>query len=226
MNDEPEWNAENMNKRRGDTTFKWCGWCKHIGCGSFRYDCAISASCDLLSLYNKERKWNDSCDVVLYGKTDLRSVIDSKNYEIKQSVENIKVTKKEISVLKSLLNKSLNTPPLVNHRSANHFNIDDIVYVFVGKDFDNKNVSTGWHRGKVVNGYRHHDGCVRYVLDNVEESKGGWGSGTGRPEVLLKSEFDFFKKHKDMFRKWLLMAEKKSDKLNIEEMVKMDEVGK
>ena len=41
MENEPVWNNETINKKKGDTTFKQCGWCDHRGNGSYRYNCMI-----------------------------------------------------------------------------------------------------------------------------------------------------------------------------------------
>lgn len=202
MHREPEWNAENINKKCGDTTFKFCGWCKYRGTGSYRYDCMIVGKCDLLKSYNNEVFFDTECVIKKLGKKDLESIIESKNYEIENHEKSIEQLKKQISVLNSLDND--NVPPLPNNRRYNHFNIDDEIMCFVmerGK----------WMAGKVVSGYRHHDGCVSmYIYEKHHD--GDYLNGHGRsggiaiPHIMLKSEYDWFVKNPDSFIYWINKA--------------------
>ena len=56
-------------------------------------------------------------------------------------------------------------------RPFDYFNIDDriVVYVTFTED-DAEHVGKGlegWYTGLVRRGYRHHDGCVSYVLNGI-----------------------------------------------------------
>jgi hypothetical protein len=193
---EPDWTAETMNRKKGDTTFKQCGWCVHAGSGSYRYSCMLDGSCKLLKGYRNEVKFDTPCKVVGLGKGDIADIVRSKEYEIKTAKDNIKETKKEIDVLKSL--KVKDSPPLAESRDHDHFNLGDRVFVF----YEGR-----WNPGTVVNGYRHHDGCVSYVLDAYPESKPGkkgpWGCGMSVPGVIKEWEFSYFQAHRDEFKLWL-----------------------
>ena len=67
---------------------------------------------------------------------------------------------------------------------------------------------TKYYFGTVVNGYRSGDGCVSYVLDELKDSTGGWGSGFAVPTVLQDSEYKYFRKNKEDFKEWLNNCDK------------------
>lgn len=194
---EPNWTAEQMNAKKGDTTFKTCGNCDYAGCGSYRYGTMLSGVCDLMEPYSDDLTFDTECKIIKFSKEDIRRLIENKQYEIRQSKESITRSVSEIKVLKSLTPK--NKPPLPSNRGQ-CFEINEIVYVFYkGK----------WNRGIVVNGYRHKDGCVSYVLDDYPESKGGWGCGTAVPCVIKEWEYNYFSENNEDYLIWLDESNKK-----------------
>lgn len=195
---EPEWTAENMNRKKGDTTLVQCGWCEHASCGSVRYGCYLETSCSLLKSYGvgSEVKWDTKCVVKSLGKGDMRSSIRSKRYDIESALRSIKETKKEIEIIQKL--KLPNKPPLPENRQED-FKLGEVVFIFH---------ESKWNRGVVVNGYRSGDGCVSYVLDDYPESKKGWGCGSGVPCVLKEWEYKYFKKNLSDFRVWLDLSDR------------------
>lgn len=206
---EPEWTAENINRKKGDTTFKQCGWCKHASCGSVRYGCYLDTSCSLLSDYGvgKEVKWNTPCIVMKLGKQDLLNAISSKKCDIRSAERSIKYRQDEIAEIKKL--KLPNRPPLPDSR-VEEFKLGSVVYVFY---------EMRWNRGTVVPGYRSGDGCVSYVLDDYPESKKGWGCGSAVPCVLKEWEYKYFKKNLGDFREWLNFSDREynGEKLSLDD---------
>ncbi len=196
---EPEWNAENCNKRQGDTTFEMCGWCEHRGCGSCRYDCMLSGYCDLMKDYGDERnvKWDTPCKIKCLGPEDLKSIISSKKWKIESNEQYIVRLKKQIGVLDTLAENALYRPPLPGSRPHDYYNLGDGVWVF----HENK-----WNHGTVVAGYRHHDGCVSYILEEYPDSKadkrGPWGCGCAVPGILKDVELQYFKENPEAFTIW------------------------
>ena len=93
---EPEWNAANCNRKKGDTTFKTCGWCKH-STGTCRYDCTIDGTCTLMKSYGKERdvKWDTNCKLQYFGQIDIEALIRSKDWEISNLTSQIKYREEE-----------------------------------------------------------------------------------------------------------------------------------
>ena len=60
-----------------------------------------------------------------------------------------------------------------------------------------------WTKGVVKEGYRHHDGCVSYKLENIgPQEKGFWGCGMSVPTVLLESEYTWFIENPDSYKFW------------------------
>lgn len=220
---EPIWNAENMNRKKGSTTFKQCGWCKHTASGSVRFNCYLSTSCALLKSYgelNEDLYWDTSCVVMRLGKEDLLDIIRSKQYEIKESKNQIKSLNEEISTLKRI--KIKKRPPLPDNR-VEDFNEGEIVWVMYHE-------TKKWVRGTVVPGYRSHDGCVSYVLEGYPESQKGWGCGVSVPCVLKDWEYKYFKTNLDDFSVWLKLCDRKynGEKLDLKayfEAMKGDKNG-
>lgn len=199
---EPVWNAENMNRKEGDTTLKTCGWCKFTGGGSARYECMLRSYCALMKDYGEERdvKWDTKCKILTLGLIDIQNIISSKKYTIKENQESIKRIQEEINILlndKRIPRKK--KPALPNSRDAEYFKNKSIVWVF----HENK-----WNKGTVIPGYRTYDGCVSYILDNYPDSSKGWGCGVGVPCILLDWEYKYFKKHLNEYKEYLKMIDR------------------
>lgn len=203
---EPVWTAENQNREKGSTTFKQCGWCKHAGCGSYRYNTMLSGKCELLKSYTDDVEWDTPCKVAKLGKADLNDIVRSKEYNIKESKRAIERTREEIKTLEALVKVADPIPALPDSRECTHFPVNAPVRVFLEKQ--EKVPKTDWYSGTTVNGYRTHDGCVSYVLDGFPESQKGWGCGMSVPIVLNEKEFQYFKKHPTQWLEWLSLADR------------------
>ncbi len=189
---EPEWNAENMNKKQGDTTFDICGWCKYNGSGSARYNCMLESDCTLMKSYEGSHDWNTKCLLKSLSQIDLRSIVSSKNYEISSLQSQIERLKDQVTFIESEIPKHKNSPSLPSNRTED-YNEGEVIFV---------NLNEKWERGIVVDGYRSHDGCVSYVLDNYPESKKGWGRGVAVPTVLKEWEYQYFKNNQGDYKIW------------------------
>lgn len=212
---EPVWTAENMNRKKGSTTFKTCGWCEHVSCGCCRYDCHMSGNCSLLKEYDSEVAWNTECKIMQLGKNDIPDIVRSKKYEISNAKEQIKDLIEQIKILDKIKKKLIDRPATADARQED-FNEGDVVYVMHEKK---------WHRGVVIPGYRSHDGCVSYVLDDYPESQkaGGWGCGVSVPCVLSKKDFEWFLNHDIAhFNNWIQLQDREYNgkKLGIEDYIK------
>lgn len=202
---EPEWNAENCNKRQGDTTLVTCGWCDYRGCGSCRYDCMLDGVCSLMKEYGEERnvKWDTPCKIKNLGTLDIESLLNNKKWEIESAKRHIETVEKEQSILKELLTKTEWKPPLPDSRPCTYYNIGDGVWVFY---------QDNWTHGIVVAGYRHHDGCVSYILDEYPASKanakGPWGCGYAVPGILTDEEYNYFKAVPERFIEWSKLCDR------------------
>jgi len=190
--EEPEWNAENMNKKTGDTTFIICGWCKYNGLGSARYNCMLDSNCSLMKSYSEHNNWYTKCLFKSLSQTDLRNIVSSKNYEISNLQHQIERLKDQVTFIESDMSKHKNSPPLSNNRTEDYYE-GEVVFVHLNEK---------WERGIVVSGYRSQDGCVSYVLDNYPESKKGWGCGVEVPVILKEWEYNYFKNNPEDYKIW------------------------
>jgi len=204
-------NVDLLNGNNDVTTFNMCGWCKHNGSGSFRYNYMIHGSCSILNSagIGCERFTNTLCYFTGDSKKDNKVVIGLKK-SVKRTIENIKKRQEYISYLNILLKTAKNHPVLSNHRKYDHFNLNDKVVCYIGNWNDKGNgpiVDDKFVEGVVINGYRHHNGCVSVCYDikihngDYLEGRGG-GYGSSRPEVMLKSEFEHFLNNMDYVRIW------------------------
>lgn len=211
--------------RKGDaTTFNMCGWCKHAGGGTCRYGFHITTRCGLLG-NSPETAFNTPC--LLQAKTSDEIAVEVKRLE--NETENLLARREKvrqgISLLQSMKVGAQEKPYLMSLRPHDHFKVGDEVMVYVGQwgsegkhrltidqSITNPHASV-WVPAIVVFGYRHHDGCVSYqtlfpVHNNMSNFEGrGGGAGMSRPEVLLRSEFNYLQeaatKDTEFFFRWL-----------------------
>ena len=88
-----------------------------------------------------------------------------------------------------------------------------VCYVSPGE----KVFKTGFLTGKIIEGYRHHDGMVSVCMDEKYHTgdyydSHGFSTFVRRPEVMHKWEFEYFKAHPDYLVIWC----NKSDYLTYE----------
>jgi hypothetical protein len=148
--------------------------------------------------YDSDIKWDDTCFFKDASKEDIKAIIKNHEYTIKSAESIIKLQNECIEILNGLIESAKSMPPQPDDRVYNHFNINDEVMVFF---------EDSWHHGFVCNGYRHHDGCVSYILDG---RPGTPGCGVSVPVVLLKTEYDFFKENPEDYKTWCSKAYNKS----------------
>lgn len=191
---------EHMRANEYDSTcFKQCGWCRYAS-GSHRFNYCIEGRCGLLRNYGDESevKWDTPCKLKGCSKDELEALQRYHDYKIDSAKTTI-VRHKEYKDALKILGKSAPTrPALPDDRKSDHFNLEDKVRVFY---------EGTWKTGTVKYGYRHHDGCVSYRLDNVgPQETGFWGSGLAIPHILLEKEYQFFKENPEEYDVWCKKA--------------------
>ncbi len=207
--------AASAERESGTTTFNMCGWCKHAGGGSCRYSYHITTRCSLLGSTSPETCFNTPC--LLQSKTAVE--ITEQVQRIEQEVDALLARREKvrqgIKLLQRLKKGATEKPYLMSLRPHDHFNVGDDVMAYVGQwgeDGEHKcvikqnrtDLSRGvWVPAIVVFGYRHHDGCVSYqalfpIHTNMSYFEGrGGGAGMSRPELLLRSEFNYLQAAKE-----------------------------
>lgn len=197
---EPKWTAENMNRESGSTTLVTCGWCAYMSGGSRRYNCYLSGNCSLLKSYDRDVEWDTPCVVKKLGAADISSIVENKHWQIDEANRSIARCQQQIASLAEH-GSDIDQPVLAKNRSHDHFNIGDGVFVFH---------EGNWDAGAVVNGYRHHDGCVSCVLEEYPETEGKpWGGGYGGPWVMKAIEMEWFlEQGLATFSEWLALQDR------------------
>lgn len=232
-NDPEPLDADSINREAGATTFNFCGWCRYSGGGLCRHSYCITTICSLIpEEFNNgkgtygydEFRFNTPCAIangtqelletcVEYLKSKLAGLVEKKD-EISESVRFI------ANVMKQVEEK----PYLAGHRPADWFELGDEVVCFISDDFENAFKKGIFVTGKVINGYRHGDGCVSVCADKKVHDGDycdgcGLSYGLSRPEVLHKWEYEYLKSHPDYLKVWI-RASADLSKFNSSEMAK------
>lgn len=217
-NDPEPLDADSINREPGTTTFNVCGWCEHCGGGTCRYGYHITTYCPLIPRQlgngeawggNDKFRFNTPCALA----NGTQELLDTCVEHLKARKANLVSHKQQAgayaSYLAEVMAKADDKPYFACHRPYDWFNIDDPVMFFTS-EFDTvlPNKANLFVSGKVINGYRHHDGCVSVCADEPFHSGeycNGCGSGFGmsRPEVLHVWEYEYLKTHPDYLKVWL-----------------------
>lgn len=233
--DDPEpLDAASINREPGATTFNVCGWCEHCGGGTCRHSYHITTYCPLIPRQlgngetwggNDKFRFNTPCALA----NGTQELLDTCVEHLKARKANLVARKQRAaafaSYLAEVMNKAEEKPYFASHRPHNWFNLDDCVMFLTG-DFES--VLPGKAKifvsGKVINGYRHHDGCVSVCSDepfHTGECCDGCGSGfgTARPEVLHNWEFEYLKTHSDYLKVWVRCSKADLNQFDSKEFV-------
>ncbi len=195
--------ADSKNRKSDATTFNKCGWCKHAGGGSCRYNYHITTSCSLLGDSSPETRFNTPCLLHEQSAEGIAKQVERLQREIDDTLAKREKVREGIKLLQKLKKGAPEKPFLISLRPHEMFNVGDDAMAYIGQWGDRnqyKKVADGkWVPVTVVFGYRHHDGCVSAqsqfpIHSNVSNDGGcGYGSGMSRPEILLRSEFEWLR---------------------------------
>lgn len=201
--------AASINRKRNATTFNVCGWCKYAGGGSGRYSYMITTSCSIKThagLKDEERRFNTPCFLKEAPDEVFDEIRNGLARERERLIEEKRATDEKIKFLLTLEKRAEKKPAMPDHRPHDWFNVDDSVVCYVGM-WKERIVRDNFATAKVINGYRHHDGCVSVCYDErvhsgeYLEGHGG-GYGISRPEVMHAWEFEYLLGHPDFASLW------------------------
>lgn len=208
--DDPEpLDAASINREHGATTFNVCGWCKYAGGGSCRYNYHISTSCGIVNdagMKDEDRKFNTPCVFKTANDSFFDQIRNGLEGTRRRLIEEKRQTDRKIKLLLTLEKRAEKKPAMPNNRPYDWFNVNDPVMCFIGK-WQERIVPDQFATAKVINGYRHHDGCVSVSYDkrvhsgDYLEGHGG-GYGMSRPEVMHVWEFEYLLAHPDFASLW------------------------
>ncbi|HTR18742.1 MAG TPA: hypothetical protein VMH91_02060 [Candidatus Paceibacterota bacterium] len=195
--------ADSKNRKSDATTFNKCGWCKHTGGGTCRYNYHITTRCSLLGDASPETRFNTPCLLQEQSAEGIAKQVERLQREIDDTLAKREKVREGIKLLQKLKKGAPEKPYLISLRPHDMFNVGDDAMVYIGQWGDrneHKKVADGkWVPVTVVFGYRHHDGCVSAqalfpIHSNVAFDGGcGYGAGMSRPEILLRSEFEWLR---------------------------------
>lgn len=198
-----------LTRSSGATTFNFCGWCKHAGGGSCRYNYHITTSCRILSdagITDEERRFNTPCYFPGASDKDFSRVRKGLEKKRDSLVERKALIDRKIKLLIQLEKKAEKKPALPDQRPHDWFNVADPLVCYIG-GWSERIVPHNFATARVIDGYRHHDGCVSVCYDerihNGEYLDGqGGGYGMSRPEVMHKWEYEYLLAHPDFASLW------------------------
>lgn len=191
------------NRKRAATTFNMCGWCKHSGGGSGRYNYMITTYCSLLGGYDnvEESKFNTPCFLQKMGAEQIAPQVERIKLEVERHLAHREKVRQGIKLLQRLMKGQPQKPYLISLRPHDHFDVGDEAMAYIGQwNGDYKQLVQGkWVPVFVVFGYRHHDGCVSAqaefpIHSNTSYDGGrGWSSGDSSPMTLLRKEYEWLR---------------------------------
>lgn len=206
------------------TTFSICGWCKHRGGGSCRFNYMISGSCSFLYEQPEDNydkfKWDTPCILRTFSESDFEEMVKNIDLEIEEEKVKREGIRAAISKMQSILDTvDEDKPYLMSLRPHDYFNVGDRMKIYM-RHFKDHIADGDWVSASCIFGYRHHDGCVSYQTDypihtnlSYYEGRGG-GVGSSRPEAIKESDFEYFckafKEDKDFLYLWYVNAVRES----------------
>ena len=209
--------AASINRKSGATTFNACGWCKYASGGTCRYSYYITTSCSLIEdagIPDDERRFNTPCTFQTAPEDFFASVRNGLQKSRDEAVAQKRAADVHIRLLLRLESMAEEKPVLPSERPHDYYNIDDPVVCYIGS-WEERTVPDQFATAKVINGYRHHDGCVSVCYDDRVHSGSyldghGGGYGMSRPEVLHAREYEYLLANPQFAEAWTRSASERA----------------
>ncbi|MCL1929637.1 hypothetical protein FWF93_00625 [Candidatus Saccharibacteria bacterium] len=211
--------VDSCNRKSDTTSLNVCGWCKYAEGGTRRFSYNITAECALIpeelgngSNYDGRGEFHFNTPCALKNGTDalIKTCVKYLTAKREEAKESKRRAASKVRYLLKIAKMAEKKPALSSERPYDWFNLGDKVMCFV--NFDGITCEPGFVSGKVVNGYRHHNGRVSVIADEKVHSnadnKDGCGLvyGMSRPEVLHEWEYEYLKTHPEFLEVWLRAA--------------------
>lgn len=201
--------AESINREGDATTFNFCGWCKHAGGGTCRFRYHITTRCGIKTsagFEDEERRFDTPCFLTDAPNAEFDRLREGLERERNRLIEVKRGTDKKIRTLLNLEKQAEMKPALPSQRPHDWFNLNDPLVCYIGL-WEERIVKDDFVTAKVIDGYRHHDGCVSVNYDgrihNGEYLEGhGGGYGMSRPEIMHAWECEYLLANSDFAHLW------------------------
>ncbi len=116
--------------------------------------------------------------------------------------------RKSVRYISNTMKRAEEKPCFASHRPGDWFEIGDKVVCFISKNLDYALKKSVFITGKVVDGYRHRNGCVSVYADEKIHTDSycnghGLSFGISRPEVMHEWEYEYLKTHPEYLSVWI-----------------------
>lgn len=170
-----------------------------------------------------QRRFNTLCFLSNLDAKDVEFFLKALEGQKAKLIEKKKKVDIDIKLLLGLERRAEEKPALPSERPYDWFDLNDKVVCFIG-NWKERIYQDVWATGKVIDGYRHQDGCVSVNYDekihNGPYLEGhGVGYGMARPEVMLLWEYHYLRQHPDFAKLWVQTADKHLVGFKPEEML-------
>lgn len=165
-----------------------------------------------------ERRFNTPCFLTRADDSKFEAVRAGLSKTLADSVAEKRLLDSRIKFLLGLVRQAEKKPALPKRRPYDWFSIGDPVICFVGS-WTECIVHTAWAEARVIDDYRHNDGCISVQftekVHNGAYLEGHGGTyGLTRPEVMHAWEFDYLRQHTDFARIWACSGSKQPEGYN------------
>jgi hypothetical protein len=199
---------DSMSRKRNTTTMNVCGWCKFVGGGWRRYEYIFSSHCALMPETNVT--FNTPCVITSGSQELLEMVVSNLIFEKDSAIAKRRQIGRYLRILSKIHKNTERKPALPNYRPDGWFNVGDRVAIFVlGKGDEGVITHDAFVIGTVTKGYRHHNGFVTVVTNEVVCRKNDSNDGfhlylrDNMPEVLHEWELRYIIDHPYFAKVWL-----------------------
>lgn len=159
-----------------------------------------------------QRRFNTPCFMPNLSEKDVESHIKGMETQKQKLISKKQDADAGIKLLLSLEKMAEEKPALSDHRPYDSYFIDEKMVCYVA-NWKDRIVKSDWVTARVIDGYRHNDGCVSVRYDQkihsgpYLEGHGG-GYGMARPEILKLWEYHFLRCHPDFAKVWINSIDK------------------
>lgn len=170
-----------------------------------------------------QRRFNTPCFLPNLDEKGVEILHKAMKGQKSKLIEKKKKVDSDIRLLLNLEKQAEDKPALSDERPYDWFNIDDKLVCYIA-GWEGRLWEGDWATAKVIDGYRHQDGCVsvnydRQVHNGPYLDGHGGGYGMARPEVLHLWEYYYLRSHPDFAKVWVASVGEHMKDFNAKKML-------